>query len=105
MARESTVEVAHLEAAPVPSLPHFKLPEASVSMVSQFAMVEIWKPPVGSTNPAMVEEAAVALMAVVWRPPAKVEVAVEVETMTPNCPRPMSAYEAVRPVLEEIPPV
>ena len=43
---------------PVASAPHLKFPEASVSMVSQLAMVEICKPPPEMERPlAMVEEA------------------------------------------------
>jgi hypothetical protein len=44
-------------------------------MVSQLAMVEICSAPPVSTNPFTVDEAAVALIAVVCTPPAKVEVA------------------------------
>jgi hypothetical protein len=57
-------------------------------MVSQEVIVAMVNPPVGSTNPAMVEEAAVALIAVVWIPPANVEVAVEVEVKVPTVSRP-----------------
>ena len=41
------------------------------------------------TRPFRVEEAAVALILVVWIPPAKVEVAVVVEVMTPVVSLPM----------------
>jgi hypothetical protein len=37
-------------------------------------------------------------------PPANVEVAVEVEVIEPNCPRPMSAVDAWRVVADERPP-
>ena len=50
--------------------------------------VENVRPPPVSTSPFTVDEALVALSAVVCTPPANVEVAVEVETMRPNCPLP-----------------
>jgi hypothetical protein len=93
MARTSVEEVAHLEAAvePEASAAQITLPLASVVNLpplvwpeqSDEASVENVRPPPESTRPLIVEEAEVALIAVVWIPPAKVEVAVEVEVMTP----------------------
>lgn len=64
------------------------LPEASV-FKSDERSVWILRPPPVSTRPLTVEEAAVALMALVWIPPAKVEVAVEVEVSVPTVRLPM----------------
>ena len=85
--------------ASVVSLPPLVWPEHSDE-----ARVEKVRPPPVRTSPLIVEEAEVALSAVVWIPPAKVEVAVVVETMRPNCPRPASMAEAWMVVLEAIPP-
>jgi hypothetical protein len=46
--------------------------------------VEIWRPPALSTKPLIVEEAAVALIAVVCMPPPKVLVAVDVAVNVPT---------------------
>lgn len=58
-------------------------PNVSV-LRSELVSVPICKPPLERTRPAMVEEALVAEMRVVEMPPAKVEVAVEVEVSVPT---------------------
>lgn len=88
-----------LGAPPVPivSAAQMTLPDASVVNLPPFAWpeqsdeasVENVSPPPVNTNPLMVEEADVALIAVVWIPPAKVEVAVEVEVRVPTVNLPM----------------
>ncbi len=72
----------------VVSLPPLPRPE-QVEALS----VEKVRPPPVRTRPLIVEEAVVALSEVVWMPPAKVEVAVEVEVMEPVVSLPMEVEE------------
>jgi hypothetical protein len=72
----------------------------------------VWIPPVNEEVAAEVLVSEPPVMVTPWVeespaveiPPANVEVAVVVATITPNCPRPMSAVDAWRVVFEAIPP-
>ena len=59
-------------------------------------------PPPVITRPLIVEEADVALIAVVWRPPANVEVAVVVEMMEPVVRLPMELEEVMLLILRKM---
>ena len=67
------------------SVPQMRLPAASVSRAwLQLRTVWSWRPPPVRTRPFTVDDAEVALRRVVERPPANVEVAVEVEVRVPT---------------------
>ena len=86
------------------SVPQIMLPDASVSRSPvQLRTLKSLRLPSVMVTPASVEVADVERR-VVERPPAKVEVALEVEMILPNCPTPPSTNEPWSPVAEERPP-